>query len=367
MERISLHQIPPPTDWQDFERLCKDLWSKLLGDLNTQRNGRSGQPQHGVDVYGVDPSNMRWGVQCKGKDNYTAAQSIVTTDELDNEILKAENFTPPIHHFVLATTAPKDSKIESHARKISARHAESGKFSVTVMGWSDIVEHIEKHPEILKKYYSFFVNSSAREDEYFKIWSKSIDLQSLGYHCNYLPFSNFSVRFSGHYINTLQSHLLRSENLSIDPYWQSLDAGFLRATENLNTVIKDLISTCNQYENNIDPNGIITYWVDDQHLEYSQRGLYIEYRKNVLRCLFYMTIKSANLVIKRYNHITKTHQIPYIGFIREYPYNFPILGTPFLSPEEFPNYTNDELETGQLYEGLIKVDNWIRSQVYENP
>lgn len=366
MERISLVQLPPPSDWQNFERFCRDLWSELLSDPKTQRNGRSGQPQHGVDVYGVDLENKRWGIQCKGKDNYASSSSIVSTDELEEEISKALKFSPPIHHFILATTGPKDSKIETRARQLSAEHAEAAKFTITVMGWSDIVERLEKHPEILKKYYSFYVSTPSREEEYFKIWSNFIDLPNLAYNCNFLPFSNFNVKFSGHYINTLHPHILKSTHLKSDPYWTPLNQNFLKAIDNFDLVIRDLVATCYQYENRIEIDGTVTYWIEDQHLEYHQRGDYIQYRKNVLLSLFYQTIKSANLIIKTYNSNLKSHQEPYIGFIRDYNYNFPLLGSPFPSPEEFPMYSDDDLERGNLYEGLIKTDYWVRDQIYKN-
>ena len=45
-------QIPPPKNWQDFESLCADLWTKIWKDPDTQMHGRQGQAQYGVDVYG---------------------------------------------------------------------------------------------------------------------------------------------------------------------------------------------------------------------------------------------------------------------------------------------------------------------------
>jgi class 3 adenylate cyclase len=47
----------PPNDPRAFESLCLDLWRYDWHDPNAQKNGRSGQPQAGVDVFG----------QCQGK------------------------------------------------------------------------------------------------------------------------------------------------------------------------------------------------------------------------------------------------------------------------------------------------------------
>ena len=39
-------QIPPPSNWQDFETLCCDFFSRIWKDPSTQQNGREGQPQY---------------------------------------------------------------------------------------------------------------------------------------------------------------------------------------------------------------------------------------------------------------------------------------------------------------------------------
>jgi hypothetical protein len=71
-------QIPPPSDWQAFERLCHRLWMRLWNDPNAQLNGRTGQEQHGVDIFGQTQGKLRWGgIQCKRRDGrfgYSAQQ-----------------------------------------------------------------------------------------------------------------------------------------------------------------------------------------------------------------------------------------------------------------------------------------------------
>ncbi|MHA3061740.1 hypothetical protein ACX1N5_13945 [Acinetobacter sp. ANC 4636] len=84
-----------------------------------QLNGRQGQPQCGVDVYGYLNGSIDClcAVQCKGKDQYNHAG--VTEDELIAEVNKATKFFPKIKDFVLATTAPNDEKIQKLARELS--------------------------------------------------------------------------------------------------------------------------------------------------------------------------------------------------------------------------------------------------------
>ncbi len=44
-------QVPPPADWQAFERHLYDLYQAEWG-ASVKLHGRTGQPQCGVDVYG---------------------------------------------------------------------------------------------------------------------------------------------------------------------------------------------------------------------------------------------------------------------------------------------------------------------------
>ena len=155
MPNFANQQIPPPANWQDFELLCCDLWRAIWQDPNALRNGRQGQPQHGVDVYGRPNLGHLWaGVQCKGKDNY--ANKILTEDEVRVEVEKAKGFKPGLSEFIIATTGPKDSKIEELSRTITEGHLQYSLFSVHVWGWSDIVARIEDFPDVLEKHYPQF-------------------------------------------------------------------------------------------------------------------------------------------------------------------------------------------------------------------
>ena len=102
-------QVPPPRHWQDFEDMCCDLWREIWDDRNTQKNGRQGQSQNGVDVYGRPNQGQSWaGVQCKGKDNY--ADKSLTEKEVEEEVTKAKSFEPPLSEFIIASTGPKESQ-----------------------------------------------------------------------------------------------------------------------------------------------------------------------------------------------------------------------------------------------------------------
>lgn len=110
-------QIAPPKEWGTFEDLCHALFKRVWDDPIAQKNGRRGQAQTGVDVFG-SPDGSRssyFGVQCKGKDsNYG---STAEWAEVLAEIAKAEKFLPKLDHWIFATTAPVDGKLQKAARE----------------------------------------------------------------------------------------------------------------------------------------------------------------------------------------------------------------------------------------------------------
>lgn len=153
-------QLRKPENWQDFERLCKVFWGEIWECPDTiKRNGRQGQAQKGVDVYGIKKGECVYrGIQCKGKDNYTNSQ--LTEPEIDNEIAKALLFTPKLKSFFFATTANKDAHIEEYIRKKNLESISKGEFEIDIFAWEDIVDLIEAH----RNTYNWFLNNCSYKD-----------------------------------------------------------------------------------------------------------------------------------------------------------------------------------------------------------
>jgi hypothetical protein len=142
-----------PENWQDFESLCKKLWGELWEiPHKVKKNGRLGQPQNGVDVYGIPKNeNGYWGVQCKGKnDDYLSAT--LTTKEIDGEIEKAKKFSPKLEVFIIATTQSKDVVIEQHIREKDIESRNTNGFEIILFCWEDIVDLIEENRQTLNWY-----------------------------------------------------------------------------------------------------------------------------------------------------------------------------------------------------------------------
>jgi tetratricopeptide (TPR) repeat protein len=153
MTNILSRALPPPSNWQDFERLCFDVFSRIWKTNDAQMHGRVGQPQAGVDIYGTDRvEGMFAGVQCKGKDQ--GYENPLTATELRDEVQKALSFAPPLSVFTLATTAPNDETIQKLARDITNEHKAKGLFEVRVEGWTNLRQRLTNYPEIVAKYFS---------------------------------------------------------------------------------------------------------------------------------------------------------------------------------------------------------------------
>ena len=155
MTNILSRALPPPSNWQDFERLCFDVFSRIWKTNDAEMHGRTGQPQAGVDVYGTDRVEGQFvGVQCKGKDQ--SYGNPLTAAELREEVTKAKSFDPPLDLFVLATTAPNDATMQKLGRELTQKHKRSRLFEVRVVGWTSLRQRVTDYPDLVRKYFPDF-------------------------------------------------------------------------------------------------------------------------------------------------------------------------------------------------------------------
>jgi len=137
-------QMRKPENWQDFESLCKVLWGEIWSCPEIKKNGRSGQTQHGVDIYGMPNGSQKYiGIQCKGKDDYS--KSTLSEKEIDAEIKKAKNFKPKLEKLYFTTTANKDSGIEEYVRLKNEESMNNNGFEIHIFSWEDIVDLIDEN------------------------------------------------------------------------------------------------------------------------------------------------------------------------------------------------------------------------------
>jgi hypothetical protein len=161
-----------PQNWQDFETLCKKLWGEIWECREIKKNGRQGQAQNGVDVYGIPKGGKGYyGIQCKGKDAYNGKN--LTRKEIDIEIEKAKEFTPKLEKLYFVTTADKDVKIEEYIRIVNLENISKGLFEVHLYCWGDITELIFENSDT----YNFYVQNLNLKEKFsgeFKFSNGSI-------------------------------------------------------------------------------------------------------------------------------------------------------------------------------------------------
>lgn len=149
---LSSYHLPAPADWQAFERFTRDLFSSYWDDSRAQANGRSGQAQAGVDVFGVNARTGKLeGVQCKGKDARYGHS--VEVEELRDEVAKALTFTPALSHYYLVTSGVADVKVQAEARAITEAHKKTGQFGIDVYSWDQLLAMLQDHRKVARKHY----------------------------------------------------------------------------------------------------------------------------------------------------------------------------------------------------------------------
>lgn len=158
-------QIAPPNDWPVFERLSRDLWARVWNNPGLQINGRGGQAQAGVDVFGDIKKEVgnTGGVQCKKRDAFV--DDSLTVSELQGIVAEAKSFNPKLREFVIAYTGKRDVALQEEARKISAGNQTLGLFSVQVCSWDDMKDLLGPYPDIVEQYGLLATGVSAKSME----------------------------------------------------------------------------------------------------------------------------------------------------------------------------------------------------------
>jgi hypothetical protein len=147
MPTFTTMRLPPPKTWQEFEDLVQASLGQRWKTTTLQKNGRSGQKQTGVDIYGSDDVGRRVGVQCKN------LKGALTLETVKNEIKRAEKFKGALSALFVATTAEADARLQEEVRFLSDVRVAAGKFAVALLFWDDIVDGLVTNPALLRAHY----------------------------------------------------------------------------------------------------------------------------------------------------------------------------------------------------------------------
>lgn len=290
-------RIPFPVDWQRFERICCKLWALEWNDPNTQLNGRSGQKQNGVDVWGClngDKYNVN-AIQCKGKDKYN--HKGITKHELLEEVSKAKGFDKNLKSFTLATTAPSDVSIQEYARELSYTHP----FRINVASWDDICLLLDKHQEVYNIYFQSLSEPQNKNKNLIQYWYELCVFSDFEFNTTTLINQNYNIEYRSIFLNKI---------VSFSTYFSASEQGFNRSEidpklfKKFNFFnqcvvdINDFITTTNDLSAKQHSNcRNDLYWVLDTHLEYHLKGDYIETQKLTLKYLFMNLIRITNTIL----------------------------------------------------------------------
>ena len=74
-------------------------------------------------------------------------------EEIEAEVETAREFEPRLQKLIVATTAPRDAAVQEAARQISAVQEKENGFRVTVFAWDDILDELQRHPDLIRHYY----------------------------------------------------------------------------------------------------------------------------------------------------------------------------------------------------------------------
>ena len=147
MPTINRMNLPPPNDWQEFESIVRDALSQLWKSPRLQKNGRLGQKQHGVDIWGPDDIGRPVGIQCK------LSSTPLELKNIGEEIEKAEQFEPRLTTFYVATMAHHDSILQQRIRNLSDKRTAAGKFAVAIIFWDEIVNGLLRNESVFNSHY----------------------------------------------------------------------------------------------------------------------------------------------------------------------------------------------------------------------
>ena len=168
-------EFPIPSSPIEFEDLVWHIMRRNWNDPYAKRFGSSGQPQQGVDVYGHDYGNggILVGVQCK---RYEAGK--FTRKLMNEEIIKAQKFDPPLSMYVFATTNKRDASIQHEVLLINQEGKAENKFTIDILFWEDLCSLMADpaNRDILEKFYGLWPTATIDSDiELIKFYSVCLD------------------------------------------------------------------------------------------------------------------------------------------------------------------------------------------------
>jgi len=130
------YKYPKLQNWQDFELLCRDIMSAELS-INFIQFGRYGQKQNGIDFYAKLSSTVI-AIQCKNTNKLTLKQ-------IQKELEEIKYLDINISSLYFMTSSNRDVELQKQIINYN--------IELNILFWEDIEERLNKHKDIVLKYY----------------------------------------------------------------------------------------------------------------------------------------------------------------------------------------------------------------------
>lgn len=180
MPTIHVTPFPPETPWQEFEKITRDGIALKWDSPTLQGEGRPGQGQDGVDIFGPDFLGRPVAIQCK---KYKDPLKLAVVKK---EVGYAEKFKAggSLNCLYIATTAPRDAKLQREVRILSEERIKQGKFAVGLLFWDDIFTGLLLEHNILISHFPSLKFPAASSPEEKK--ATRIAAMTLGYYGQFI-------------------------------------------------------------------------------------------------------------------------------------------------------------------------------------
>jgi tetratricopeptide (TPR) repeat protein len=151
---LSSVELPPPKDWQAFQRKCVPLFRRMLNDQHASEYGRGGQNQRGVDIllYRDGDPDQQIGIQCRRVAKPLKKKKIRT--DCDTALAHF----PDLREIIFACTADDDTHAADDALAVQADLRAAGyKLRVILYGWQQLCGRIAEYREALEVFFPTLV------------------------------------------------------------------------------------------------------------------------------------------------------------------------------------------------------------------
>ena len=225
-------ELPKPEDWNEFENMVCDIYTRKWPDSHVKRYGRSGQQQHGIDIYGKSKdSNFYIVIQCKCCKN-----GKLTNKDIEEEVKKTQSFTSEIKEYIIATTVSRDTKLQDYLRELNNKRQSENKFLIYIVFWEDIRDELTNpsNDDLLSKYYAVWEDIFKNKNNVSLVEAKKDYLKKLRHIFNHVNLAGIDVEGENNHQSGKLANIFVAPSLEeeiFDDFYQKLNKNDNKKTQ----------------------------------------------------------------------------------------------------------------------------------------